>query len=523
MTSAFSRAAQGLNALLRARPARRTLTVLSLIWVAVMLAPLLAMSFYAYPTHDDFPCVRLAAEAWAETGSFRAALQGAWEQAMYDYQTWQGTYVAMFVCAFQPMAFSMRLFWLAPFLTLTLLALSAWYLSRQLTRCVFKGDLCVCAVFYAALMTLLLQYVPGIRELVYWQSAIQYTMSLVVGMPLIGLLLRLHFQPCRPLCRAWRCAAVVFCAVALGGLPYPLALSGAVGLALAAAWCLLRRSPARTASLLAFLGVTASLIVVVLAPGNAVRQERVGESLAPAAAIIHSLAECLRCTGEWFGPQLPGLALVLAALLWTRLKNSPLRFRRPGWVSLFSLGVLAAGFVPPIFATGVDSYRLDRILGSLYLLYAVLALLNLIYWLGWFAQRRAASPLPEGVRCWQLCLCAGLLAWGLFATGAVLATPTLGACYSLVTGEAARYHTEMLARENALAEADSILEAQAAVQPLSAQPAIFPLDMLPYQSQTALPGEMHRFFAMQRLAEHYGAGEIPQEEWEALDAWNSES
>ena len=151
------------------------------------------------------------------------------------------------------------------------------------------------------------------------------------------------------------------------------------------------------------------------------------------------------------------------------------------------LGVLAAGFVPPIFATGVDSYRLDRILGSLYLLYAVLALLNLIYWLGWFAQRRAASPLPEGVRCWQLCLCAGLLAWGLFATGAVLATPTLGACYSLVTGEAARYHTEMLARENALAEADSILEAQAAVQPLSAQPAIFPLDMLPYQSQTALP------------------------------------
>ena len=234
MTSAFSRAAQGLNALLRARPARRTLTVLSLIWVAAMLAPLLAMSFYAYPTHDDFPCVRLAAEAWAETGSFRAALQGAWEQAMYDYQTWQGTYVAMFVCAFQPMAFSMRLFWLAPFLTLTLLALSAWYLSRQLTRCVFKGDLCVCAVFYAALMTLLLQYVPGIRELVYWQSAIQYTMSLVVGMPLIGLLLRLHFQPCRPLCRAWRCAAVVFCAVALGGLPYPLALSGAVGLALAA-------------------------------------------------------------------------------------------------------------------------------------------------------------------------------------------------------------------------------------------------------------------------------------------------
>ena len=109
--------------------------------------------------------------------------------------------------------------------------------------------------------------------------------------------------------------------------------------------------------------------------------------------------------------------------------------------------------------------------------------------------------------------------WG----GSLLATATVGACHTVVTAEAGRYHTEMLGRETALAEADPILEAQAAVQPLSAQPAIFPLDMLPYQSQTALPGEMHRFFAMQRLAERYGAGEIPQEEWEALDAWNSES
>ena len=161
MTSVFPRrVAQKVTLFLRARPTRRALTVLCLVWVALMLAPLLAMSFYAYPTHDDFPSVRLASEAWATTGSLWATLKAAWDQAMYDYQTWQGTYVAMFVCAFQPMAFSMRLFWLAPFGALTLLALSAWYLVRQITRCVLKGDLCVCAALYAALMTLLLEYVP---------------------------------------------------------------------------------------------------------------------------------------------------------------------------------------------------------------------------------------------------------------------------------------------------------------------------------------------------------------------------
>ena len=106
MTSVFPRrVAQKVTLFLRARPTRRALTVLCLIWVALILAPLLAMSFYAYPTHDDFPSVRLASEAWATTGSLWAALKAAWDQAMYDYQTWQGTYVAMFVCAFQPMCF----------------------------------------------------------------------------------------------------------------------------------------------------------------------------------------------------------------------------------------------------------------------------------------------------------------------------------------------------------------------------------------------------------------------------------
>ena len=330
MTSAFPhRAAQKILLFLRARPARRALTALFLAWVALILVPLLAMSFYAYPTHDDFPSIRPAAEAWATTGSLWDTLKAAWNQAMYDYQTWQGTYVAMFVCAFQPMVFSMRLFWIAPFGALTLLALSGWYLARQANRCVFKGDLCVCAALYAALMTLLLEYVPGIRELIYWQSAIQYALSVVAVMLLCGLLIRLHAEPARPAAYAWRTAAALLCAVALGGLPYPLALGGTVGLALAAGWCIWRRSPARAASLIAFAGAALSLVIVVIAPGNAVRQGRVGDSMNPLAAIVFSVSECLRCTGEWFGPQLIGLVLVLAPLLWQPLKNSALRFRIP--------------------------------------------------------------------------------------------------------------------------------------------------------------------------------------------------
>ena len=103
-----------------------------------------------------------------------------------------------------------------------------------------------------------------------------------------------------------------------------------------------------------------------------------------------------------------------------------------------------------------------------------------------------------------------------------MATPTLSAARSLLTGEAARYRSEILARQEAITRAGSLEEAQSAVQPLSAQPNLLPLDQLVYQNTTNLPGVMHRFFRTQELCEQYGAGRIPEAEWQTLNAWSNE-
>jgi len=56
---------------------------------------------------------------------------------------------------------------------------------------------------------------------------------------------------------------------------------------------------------------------------------------------------------------------------------------------------------------------------------------------------------------------------------------------------------------------------------VAAQPILFQLDMLIYQTESLLPGEMHIFFDLQRLVEEYGAGQIPEEEWEKLETWSN--
>lgn len=508
----------------RGRFSKRVFSVLCIVLVAVQLAPLFGIAFYSYPTHDDFPNALELATVWAKTGSLWEVLCAIWDGTVYDYYHWQGTFAAMFSSRFQPMALSMEWFWVMPAAMLMLLALSAAYMTKQLVMRLLKADCSSFCVTWAVLMTLLIQYMPGIREMVYWVSANQYILTPIVLMVFIGLMVKLHL-PCGCAARVIRSACAVVCAFLIGGLPYPLALGCVLGFAFLAVWLSISRSPAKITATLSFLASAAALIIVVAAPGNAIRQNRVGDAMNPVAAIIRSVVEALETSGNWFGPQLFGAALLLLPPLWNALKQSGLRFRWPLMFSILSFGVFAASFVPPIYATGEDGYLYDRIIGSLYLLYAILSVLNILYWGGWLAQSglwdKAVQPNKQGgISPWRLGLCGLALFWGLFGTGAVMATPTLGAARSLLLGEAQQYRQEIGLREEKLLKATSLEEAQAAIEELSVQPIVLPLDMLIYQKETTLPWTMHRTFQIQELCKTYGAGNIPQEEWESLDTWH---
>lgn len=507
-----------MNRLLNRVLNKKTLAVLCALWVLAMVLPLFAMSFYAYPSHDDFPNARRVIEAWARTGSVWEFVKASWEQAMVDYVEWQGTFAAMFLCALQPMIFSMDLNWLTGAATLLSVLLSAGYLVWQICRRVLHADACTALALLAALMTALIFAVPGISELLYWHASVQYTFSIVFMMLIAGLLIRLY-QPQGTAARIARTAALAAACFVLGALPYTHALGGAVAMALVTAWFIRRRSAAWWSALAGFAAIAASLVIVIVAPGNAARQATVGDSLNPVAAIVYSIEAALSCTAGWCGPEWLGIGLLVIPLVWQYAKDAPVRFANPLWFSFFSFGVLAACWVPPIFATGAEGYQEPRIVGSLYMLWALTAFLNLLYWTGWAAQR-AEKPLRAQLCVWTAAVCAALVVWGAFSTGAAFATPVMGAWKSLLTGEAAQFRREMDAREEAILAAESLDEARAVIRPVTAQPMLFPLDMLIYQTESLLPGEMHIFFDLQRLVEEYGAGNIPEAEWDALETWS---
>jgi len=488
-----------------------------------MLLPLFLVSFSVYPAHDDFALTLDVTEAWLRTGSLWAAGEAAIDRAIYMYNTWQGTISASLLLAIQPMVFSPNLYFLTPMITLCGLCLAVAYFSKALIYHILKSDTSVCAVFFSVMLTMLLQFLPSAREVIYWHSGISYSLSVILLLLILGNILKLHLKQSRCF-NAFRSILLFFCGAMLGSCPYPLALAGVVGLFFVTIWTFAKRSPARWGCLCALMGIALALTLVVIAPGNFIRQGRIGQPMGPLRAILQSIYECMKMTGKWFSPQLIATILILLPLLTPVLRNSRLPFKRPFLFLLASFGVLAAAFVPPIYATGTEGYQVGRVLSSLYMLYVLLMLLNLVYLTGFLLRRFGFEWLyPNLVEKKGLSLCivalsAILLVWGLFAS-AIMTTPSIAATRSLLSGESARYRVEMAQREALIVSSESRSQAISAIHPLSVEPVLFPRDMLPYQKESSLPSMMRRLFRMHQLGEEYGPGNIPQSQWEALGFW----
>jgi len=364
---------------------------------------------------------------------------------------------------------------------------------------------------------------PSAREVVYWHSGISYSLSIILLFLMLGLLLKLHQKPSLR-SRVFRSALLILCGALLGGCPYPLALGGSLGFFFITIWAFGKRSHARWGCLCALMGTALAFTLVVIAPGNFVRQERIGQPMEPVRAILQSIYECMKMTGRWFSPQLIAAILLLLPLLAPVLRNSGFLFRRPLLFLAASFGVLAAAFVPPIYATGVEGYQVGRVLSSLYMFYVLLMLLNLVYLTGFLVRRFVSKNIcmefveQKGLSLGILALSATLLVWGLFSS-AIMTTPSISAARSLLFGEAARYRLEMAQREAQIVSSKNRAQAIIAIHSLTAEPVVFPRDMLPYQKESNLPSMMYRLFRMHQLGGEYGPGNIPENQWEVLDEW----
>ena len=93
-----------------------TILALLLVLLLLLLIPILVLSNYAVPAADDFSFSCETHSAFVNGKGILAILAGALSKTAEVYQSWQGSFSAVFLMAFQPSIWGFRFYRLTSYI-----------------------------------------------------------------------------------------------------------------------------------------------------------------------------------------------------------------------------------------------------------------------------------------------------------------------------------------------------------------------------------------------------------------------
>lgn len=439
----------------------RCAKILGVIFL-LSLIPLYCIARYDFMSGDDFVYLAGTLPIWQQTGSVAAVLQAALQQTVQRYFEWQGNFSFIFLTFLQPASLGEQYYGLTAVLTLTTLVVCSLYFFRVLLRSYMQASRSIGWIISLLLTFLLVQYMYEPVEGLYWHpGAISYTFFYALGLWMLGLLLQMVRHDSlhrRLLCFV---PALIFAPI-VGGSNYSTALVSAMLLFLLVVYLFWKKQRQNAVlSLIVLVLLTAALLVSILAPGNGVRQNTVGEASVIKGLITSVVYAVYSMANATTVPVLL-VWLFLAPMVYRLAKQSELDFSHPVWVMVLLFGLYAALGMPCFYALGFAIP--ERNINLIYFSYYPVVLCAMFYLLGWFS-RRFTDRLPDwkigalyekrfGTVFTVFCLTFALAVGGQIAVGkgedgglAFSHMPAgMSAAYSLVTGEAQTYHAQMLER-----------------------------------------------------------------------------
>lgn len=470
---------------------RRALARVMTAAFVLSLIPLIAIALYNYPADDDFEFVLPAAQAWLETGSLGAVVRAIVQKTAEKYQTWQGNFFSTALFGVTPMVFGVKWYFLDNWMMLALLCLSVGYLLKGLVCHWLRADRDTFWIVYSAVMVLIVQFMPSISYSLFWHNGGQYTTAACSLLIALGLVARCMQEQTKRR-GILRGVCLALSGIALGGSFYGPALGAFVLCAFVTAISWIRRDRSRVYCTVLMLFFTAALIVSVMAPGVALRQERTGtgESAGVVFTLITAVLDSFDLCGKWLSPQLLGMLMLILPVLWKPLRDSKCTFRCPLGVFVMLYGLFSASLAPGIY-TGFG-YDTARYMNVVYFYFLMMAVGTAVYFEGalirWLervqGEKAYAAHLLKASAELGKRFCAVYLALALFFTVmggfafTIMNTSSVSALKSLATGEAKQFRQEMAVREEYIRVTDSDV---VDVKPLSVQPYVFKNDRLPWQ------------------------------------------
>ena len=368
------------------------LTICAILLVALVvcsLIPVFALGQYDRMAFDDYDYSKYTRGAVARGGSLGDVLSAAVETVALNYNSWQGTYSAIFLFSLQPGIWSMEFYAITPVILIGLLIAGLGVFLHGICRTVLKMKRSVWIISWMIAILLCVQFPREAKEGFFWfNSAMFYTFFFSLLLLWIGLAVNLSARRDLKGWRLWVSGGLLAVLTAIiAGANYPTAMIFGVILAGWVVWSAWKERKLLPVALVWLVVFAVGFLVNLLAPGNAVRQAALARMNPVQAVVAAILGTPIRVVGQFF--RHTGV-VSLFAFVWVPfcivlLRDSDQKFRQPLLAPIVSWLILAALFTPPYYAMGYSGpYRLWNII--IFMFYLLL-MGNIYYFLGWWKRR----------------------------------------------------------------------------------------------------------------------------------------
>ena len=348
------------------------------------IVPLLIIACYNQMCADDYCYGLLTHKAWLESHSVINTLYAAIDQVKLSWNTWQGTYSAIFLMALQPGIFSEETYFLSTYIILFFFIGGVIYFSKVL----FKENCGMGNSFIVIILSIFffytIQWIPVPSQAFYWYNgSIYYVAFYGIMMFYFGMLIKVIItDKCKPV----MIAGLLAVAMILGGGNYITAL---ITVELECIFVIVCWIYMRGRMIRVFIPTIMNCIgffISVMAPGNQVRQQNYqNRELDALSAILYSISYSIKAINQWMNIWLLlGIALLIP-FIWTAVAKLKCDWKYPGGVIILSFFVFASSFAPTFYAMGSEGP--GRVKNLQYVYFISMVFFDLFYIEGWLLKR----------------------------------------------------------------------------------------------------------------------------------------
>ena len=417
-----------------------------LLLLLLLVIPMLFIARYDVPAADDFSFSCETRAAVLNGGSLSELLSEAAWKTKSVYQTWQGSFSAVFLMALQPSIWGFEHYGITAWVMVLSLLCGTFFFFHRLFSGIFHIRKICSAIAGAAVSAACLQFLPSPNQSFYWYNgAVYYTFTFAVMLVLFAVIIGFLLYG------GWiRIVAGVLLCILIGGSNYVTALFTCISGALLLIALAIRKDRRSITLLIPYAFLILCFALSIAAPGNAVRQDLNPDHPGALSAVFLSFRSAFGSILRWTDLRYAALMLFLCPVLWAGAKQSDASFPLPGGITALSFCLFASLFTPHLFALGSDGP--ERLLNILYFSFLVFSAFNLFWWLGWLQRKKGSKTGKDEIPLGSFCIFSAsaalcLLCSVLFFHGTLT---SVAAISELRSGEAAGYYAQAEARQSVL-------------------------------------------------------------------------